>query len=109
MKVPYDQIPCISGIRVFGLGTGAAPEVPEFSVERTGDLDMEVSVKAQDDAIGFNILFGESSRKLYHSVLVYGPVDHKRIGALAKGRHYHVRVDAFNENGITEGKTNGIF
>lgn len=109
MKVPYDQIPCISGIRVFGLGTGAAPEVPEFSVERTGDLDMEVSVKAQDDAIGFNILFGESSRKLYHSVLVYGPVDHKRIGALAKGRHYHVRVDAFNENGITEGKVNGIF
>ena len=26
-----------------------------------------------------------------------------RIGALIKGRDYYVRVDAFNENGITEG------
>ena len=25
------------------------------------------------------------------------------IGALVKGRHYFVRVDAFNESGITEG------
>ena len=27
----------------------------------------------------------------------------QRIGALIKGRDYFVRVDAFNENGITEG------
>jgi hypothetical protein len=27
----------------------------------------------------------------------------KRIGALIKGRDYFVRVDAFNESGITEG------
>ena len=27
----------------------------------------------------------------------------RRIGALIKGREYYVRVDAFNENGITEG------
>ena len=26
-----------------------------------------------------------------------------RVGALIKGREYYVRVDAFNENGITEG------
>lgn len=25
------------------------------------------------------------------------------IGALVKGKEYYVRVDAFNENGITEG------
>jgi hypothetical protein len=29
----------------------------------------------------------------------------KRIGALIKGQKYYVRVDAFNESGITEGKT----
>jgi hypothetical protein len=28
----------------------------------------------------------------------------KRVGALVKGREYYVRVDAFNENGITAGK-----
>jgi hypothetical protein len=27
----------------------------------------------------------------------------KRVGALIKGRDYFVRVDAFNESGITEG------
>ncbi len=27
----------------------------------------------------------------------------QRIGALVKDEHYYVRVDAFNENGITEG------
>ena len=29
----------------------------------------------------------------------------KRIGALVDGESYYVRVDTFNENGITEGKT----
>jgi hypothetical protein len=29
--------------------------------------------------------------------------DTKRVGALIKGREYYVRVDAFNEVGITEG------
>ena len=28
----------------------------------------------------------------------------KRIGALVDGESYYVRVDTFNENGITEGK-----
>lgn len=27
----------------------------------------------------------------------------QKIGALVKGQDYYVRVDAFNENGITEG------
>ena len=27
----------------------------------------------------------------------------RRVGALIKGRDYYVRVDVFNENGITEG------
>lgn len=30
------------------------------------------------------------------------------IGALVKGREYYVRVDAFNENGITEGNVQKI-
>lgn len=107
MKVPYDQIPCISGLRVFGLGTGSKPPVAQFKAVRTSDLDLEVSIEDQKDTLGFNILFGESKDKLYNSVMVFG--HEKRIGALVKGRKYYVRVDSFNENGITEGEVHGIF
>ena len=59
-------------------------------------------IAAQTDALGYNILFGSSPEKLYHSAMVFAAGTH-RIGALIKGRKYYVRVDAFNENGITEG------
>ncbi|MCH3987849.1 MAG: family 43 glycosylhydrolase [Lachnospiraceae bacterium] len=103
MAVPYGQQPCISGLRVFGLGNGEKPAAPAFSAARTDGLDMEVQIKEQPDTLGFNILFGSSPSKLYHSYMIFEPGS-KRIGALVKGRDYFVRVDAFNENGITEGK-----
>ena len=53
--------------------------------------------------MGYNILFGSSPEKLYHSDLIF-KAGSQRVGALIKGREYYVRVDAFNENGITEGK-----
>ena len=102
MTVPYEQKPCISGLRVFGLGKGEKPAVPVFSAVREGDLDMTVDVVPQADALGYNVLFGASPEKLYHSYMVFAP-GKKRVGALVKGRNYFVRVDAFNENGITEG------
>jgi hypothetical protein len=102
MAVPYDQNPCVSGLRVFGLGEGSKPAVPEYTAERSGALDMSVNIEPQDDALGYNILFGSSEDKLYHSMMVFEPGEH-RIGALIEGRNYTVRVDAFNENGITEG------
>jgi hypothetical protein len=64
---------------------------------------MLVDVADQDDTLGWNILFGNSPEKLYHSYLVFAPGS-RRVGALMKGRDYYVRVDAFNENGITEGE-----
>lgn len=64
---------------------------------------MFVTAKAEN-AIGYNILWGHKEDKLYHSYLVYGnEVDAKRIGALVKDKNYYVRVDTFNEGGITEG------
>ena len=102
MAVPYDQQPCISGLRVFGLGQGEKPAVPVFTARRDSDLDMTVSIEAQDRTLGYNILFGNSPEKLYHSYMVFKPGE-KRVGALIKGRDYFVRVDAFNESGITEG------
>ena len=102
MAVPYGQQPCISGLRVFGLGQGKKPAAPVFTVRRENDLDMMVSVQSQENTLGYNILFGNSPNKLYHSSMNFKAGD-QRIGALIKGRNYFVRVDAFNENGITEG------
>ena len=102
MAVPYGQQPCISGLRVFGLGQGEKPAAPVFTIRRENDLDMTVSVQSQENTLGYNILFGSSPDKLYHSYMTFKAGD-QRIGALIKGRDYFVRVDAFNENGITEG------
>ena len=103
MEVPYGQIPCVSGLRVFGLGEGAKPDKPAFTAKRTSDLDMMVDIAVQEDALGFNILFGAGPDQLYHSFMVFAPGSH-RVGALISGRDYYVRVDAFNENGITVGR-----
>ena len=103
IAVPFEQAPCVSGLRVFGLGGGEKPGEPVFSGTRTGDLDMIVEIKEQADALGWNILFGSSPEKLYHSYMVF-KAGSQRVGALIKGREYYVRVDAFNENGITAGK-----
>ena len=100
-EVPYGQKPCVSGLRVFGRGNGERPEVPSYQAVRAGDLDFDVTIEKNSSAVGWNILWGQSPDKLYHSYMVFKP--EQRIGALVKGRNYYVRVDAFNENGITEG------
>ena len=102
MAVPYEQNPCVSGLRVFGLGNGEKPDAPVFTATRLGDLDMIIQIKEQENTLGYNILFGSSPEKLYHSNMVFNAGSH-RVGALIRGRDYFVRVDAFNENGITEG------
>ena len=102
MAVPYGQNPCISGLRVFGLGSGEKPGAPRFTARRDNALDMTVDILKQEDTTGFVILFGSDPEKLYHSDMVFSAGPH-RIGALIRGRDYYVRVDAFNESGITEG------
>ena len=102
MAVPYGLKPCVSGLRVFGRGNGDAPAAPEYTALRTGDLDMNVAIQPQANTLGYNILFGIAPDKLYHSYMVFSN-EPKRVGALIKDRKYYVRVDAFNENGITEG------
>jgi len=56
-----------------------------------------------NSVVGYNILWGHAPDKLYHSYMVFGATS-KRIGALVKGHPVYVRVDAFNEVGITEGE-----
>lgn len=102
-ELPFGQQIAVSGLRVFGRGNGAAPEAARgVKAERVGDLNMLVSW-AEDGAAGHNILWGHAPDKLYHSYMVLG-ANGKNIGALMKGEPVYVRVDAFNENGITEGE-----
>lgn len=107
MELPYGQRPCVSGIRVFGLGGGALPvpvedlQVTWGTEEPLSALDMQVSWE-DGGAVGYNILWGYAPEKLYHSYMVYGKTEQK-IGALAQGSPVYVRVDAFDENGISQG------
>lgn len=107
--IPYGVGPCISGMRVFGKGNGSRPNQAEVSVVRTSSLDFLVSTGDDPDVTGYTVLWGDTPEQLYHSWMVMGSrIDRKRIGALVKGQEYYVRVDTFNENGITEGKVEKI-
>ena len=116
LEIPYHAKPAVSGLRVFGKGEDRRPAEPDFTVSRSqNQLDLLVSVEGKKDAVGYNILWGHQEDKLYHSYQIYRKVDDvkekrdaaikKRIGALVKGQDYFVRVDAYNENGITRGNT----
>lgn len=114
VEVPYEAVPCISSLRIFGIGIGKSPSTAVFTVSRSDDeLDLLVSINGMADAVGYNILWGHEQEKLYHSYQIYreeadvkrkqsGDI-FKRIGALVKGQEYFVRVDAYNENGISKG------
>ena len=104
--VPYGVSPCISGLRVFGLGDGPLPKPAAYTAQRIGGLDFTVSLPEAADRTGCCILWGHAPDKLYHSCLVMGgEAKEQRIGALVQGEQYWVRVDTFNENGITAGET----
>lgn len=105
-EIPYGEQVCISGLRVFGRGKGEKPAPAVLlRAERTGDLDAEIAWNG--DAVGYTVLWGHAPEKLYHSYTVYGRTS-QRIGALNRGQRTWVRVDSFNENGITHGKVREI-
>lgn len=103
-ELPYAQIPAVSGIRIFGKGTGELPKAADkVTVAYDGKMDMDVSWQEEENATGAVVLWGHEADKLYHSRMVYG--DNKaHVGALVSGQNVYVRVDTFNENGVTEGE-----
>lgn len=103
LELPFNQNACISGLRVFGIGTGSLPK--QTSVIQTDLLsELDLLVKWEEDgAVGHNINWGFRPDKLYHSYMVFGS-NQVTISALIKGQPLYVRVDAFNEKGITEGE-----
>lgn len=100
-ETPYNANVTLSALRVFGKGDGELPVIREATAVRTSPLDMTVRIDAAN-AVGYNICWGHAADKLYHSYLTYKA--EQDIGALIKGKDVYVRVDAFNEAGITKGK-----
>ena len=102
ISVPYEQIPAVSGLRIFGIGNGKKADEARFTISRNNEIDMQVEIEDVDNALGYNIIWGHTHNKLYHSLMTF--TNSQRIGALVSGEEYYVRVDAFNENGITKGQ-----
>lgn len=106
-KVPYGTEPCVSGLRVFGDSEGEAPEKATAAFEKVDEMDLLVSWQ-RSEADGVNILFGHAEDKLYHSYMVFGRTE-QHIRTRVKGELLYVRVDSFNEHGITEGDVVKIY
>ncbi|MGI6578333.1 MAG: family 43 glycosylhydrolase [Eubacteriales bacterium] len=103
-ELPYGQRLRISGLRVFGNGSGEKPAAVEAAAVRTGDMDARITWSAAPTAQGYNVRYGLKPDKLYHSWLVYDATE-LDLTTLMKGQDYWLCVDSFNENGITEGET----
>lgn len=101
-KLPYDQPLRVSGLRIFGNGSGEKPAQAVARAERMGDLDALVRWEAVPGAQGYNIRYGIAPDKLYMSWLVYSASEVK-LSTLIKNQEYYICVDSFNENGITPG------
>jgi xylan 1,4-beta-xylosidase len=105
MEVPGGSF-ALSGFRVFGKGSGPAPEkVSEFKATRNKADRKSVSLnwKKSENANGYNISFGTDKNHLYHNYIVYGDTA-VTIHSLNANCNYCFSIEAFNENGITAGK-----
>ena len=101
-ELPYGQVLRVSGLRVFGKGDGPLPAKAEARAQRLSPLNGRISWEPIPEAQGCNVRYGVAPDKLYLSWLVYDAQE-VELSTLIAGQDYYVRVDSFNENGITPG------
>ena len=107
-SLPFDGLFAVSGLRVFGHGTGISPQpVHGVRVDRYEPRAVRLDWDAEPTAQGYNVRYGLAPDRLYHSWLVYEQTN-LDLRALNAGVPYWVAIDAFNENGVTAGPTVGI-
>lgn len=100
LALPYGQAACVSGLRIFGLGHAEKPAaVEKTAIRRAGEQDLVFTW--QGDGAGYVLLWGHRADKLYHSRMTFHP--EAPLGALVQGQELYIRVDSFNESGITPG------
>lgn len=102
-ELPYGQVMRISGLRVFGNGSGEKCPRAKAKARRLNALEAKISWEHLPAAQGCNVRYGIAPDKLYMSWMVYG-TDEVKLTTLIKGQAYFVCVDSFNENGITPGE-----
>lgn len=93
----------ISGLRVFGKGTGAVPDpVKGFIVLRQEKDPRNAWIKWSpvSGAAGYNIYQGIAKDKLYTSIMVYGKNEYN-LKNMTVDQNYYFCIEAFNENGIS--------
>ena len=72
-----------------------------MKAEHRSELDITVTWDLCD-ATGYNVIWGFAPDKLYHSHMEYAD-NYVNIGTMIKGQPVYLRIDAFNEKGISEG------
>lgn len=102
-ELPFGQNAALSGLRVFGLDDGKKPAAPKIK-EALRKSALDADIAWEGEGCGYTVLWGHAPDKLYHSSTVFGAKEY-RIGALNAEQRTWVRVDAFNESGITHGET----
>ena len=98
----------LSGLRIFGKGSGDIPgKVENFvvlrrPVEKEGNrLASWMKWRQNPMADGYNIYFGKDPGKLYGSIMVYGANEYYFTG-MDRTDTYYFQIEAFNKNGISE-------
>ncbi|MEO6721885.1 MAG: family 43 glycosylhydrolase [Ferruginibacter sp.] len=96
----------LAGLRVFGNAGGKAPSMTADININHSPSDKTVAAikwKKAPGAIGYNIRYGTSKDKLYHTYQVLD-ADEVTIRSLNAGEKYYFAIDAFNESGISKAK-----
>ena len=94
----------ISGLRVFGKGSGQVPaEVKNFIVLRTEKDKRSAWLKwaLVDNAYAYNIYMGTAPDKLYSNIMIYGANEYYYKG-MDKMKDYYFQIEAINENGVSK-------
>lgn len=94
----------LSGLRVFGRGSGKKPAPVQHFVVLRGESERRnawLKWQSSDDAQGYTIYAGIAPDKLYTSIMVYGSNEKYFLG-MDKSLPYYFQIEAFNENGIGE-------
>ena len=97
------KAPGVTAFRIFGKKAGHSPEAASLvSARMTDQMSAEVGWRHDSRATGHLVFSGIAPNKLYLSRTVYGK-DHVLLTELNRNQHYYLRVDSFNECGITKG------
>ena len=93
----------ISGLRVFGKGTGPLPDtVKDLIVLRTEKDKRSAWIKwgPVTNAYGYNLYYGTARDKLYNCIQVYDD-DQYWLKTMDMEKTYYFAVESLNENGVS--------